>query len=113
MWVFSLVKCAPAGPITRTLLQIVNQKINVGSAKSKVGSLDNVGHKAGGGDKKVFNDVEYLRQTSGGSKNGSRRQSAVQVSVLEFELSVLSCPLVQFSAWCVPYMGKGPIRVFM
>ena len=30
--------------------------------KSKIGSLDNVRHKPGGGDKKVFNDVDYLRQ---------------------------------------------------
>ena len=53
--------------------------------ESKVGSLANVKHKAGGGDKKVFNDVEYLRQTSamhassGASGSSSRRQSASQV----------------------------------
>merc|ERR1711962_895705 len=31
---------------------------------SKVGSMDNVKHKPAGGDKKVFNDVDYLRQMS-------------------------------------------------
>ena len=66
------------------LFQILNQKIEV-AAKSRIGSLDNVKHKAGGGDKKVFNDVEYLRQTSAShsnyaSRSGSRRQSASHVS---------------------------------
>ena len=71
--------------------QIENRKIDL-KAKSKVGSLDNVKHRAGGGDKKVFNDVEYLRQMSDttgaqlmaksatGSQNSSRRESAVQVN---------------------------------
>ena len=71
--------------------QIENRKIDL-KAKSKVGSLDNVKHRAGGGDKKVFNDVEYLRHMSDttgaqlmaksatGSQNSSRRESAVQVN---------------------------------
>lgn len=42
--------------------QIQTQKIDI-KAESKVGSLDNVKHKPGGGDKKIFNDKEYLRQT--------------------------------------------------
>jgi len=67
--------------------QIVDQKVQV-KAQSKIGSLSNVNHRPGGGDKKVFNDVEYLRQMSetssvsplgGNSKDNSRRQSAVQV----------------------------------
>lgn len=41
--------------------QIVSQKIDV-KAESKVGSLDNVGHKPKGGDKKIFDDKEYLKQ---------------------------------------------------
>lgn len=40
--------------------QIINQKIDV-KAESKVGSLDNVKHKPGGGDKKIFDDKEYLK----------------------------------------------------
>ena len=71
----------PAPPI----LQILNEKVEI-KVESKVGSMDNVKHKAGGGDKKVFNDVEYLRQTSAmhaaaGASSGSssRRQSASQV----------------------------------
>ena len=56
-----------------------------------MGSLDNMKHRPGGGDKKVFNDVEYLRQMSDttgaqlmaksatGSRDSSRRESAVQV----------------------------------
>ena len=67
--------------------QILDEKVNV-KAKSKIGSLDNVKHRPGGGDKKVFNDVEYLRQmsettssagTQGNSRNSSRRQSTSQV----------------------------------
>lgn len=42
--------------------QIQTQKIDI-KAESKIGSLDNVKHKPGGGDKKIFNDKEYLRQT--------------------------------------------------
>ena len=58
-----------------------------------MGSLDNVKHRPGGGDKKVFNDVEYLKmmnETPGAqlmvrssseapSNASSRRESAVQV----------------------------------
>lgn len=40
--------------------------------QSKIGSLDNVKHKPGGGDKKIFDDKEYLKQMSGmTSKAGS------------------------------------------
>ena len=70
--------------------QIENRKIEL-KVQSKVGSLDNVKHRPGGGQKKVFNDVEYLKQmseTSGAqlmaksateTPNSSRRESAVQV----------------------------------
>ena len=74
-----------AAPPRPRLFQILNEKVEV-KVESKVGSMDNVKHKAGGGDKKVFNDVEYLRQTSAmhaaaGASSGSssRRQSASQV----------------------------------
>lgn len=40
--------------------QILNQKIEV-KAESKIGSLDNVKHRPGGGDKKIFDDKEYLK----------------------------------------------------
>lgn len=30
-------------------------------AQSKIGSLGNVHHKPGGGDKRIFDDKEYLR----------------------------------------------------
>lgn len=51
------------------------QKIDI-KAESKIGSLDNVKHKPGGGDKKIFNDTAYLRQTSSNveSLNGSGSQ---------------------------------------
>lgn len=31
-------------------------------AESKIGSLDNVKHRPGGGEKKIFDDKEYLKQ---------------------------------------------------
>ena len=68
-------------------VKILDQKVEV-RAQSKVGSLDNATHRPGGGDKKIFNDVEYLRQTSSGSAgsgSGSRRQSASQVRDLTEE----------------------------
>lgn len=43
--------------------QIENKKLDFkDKAASKVGSLNNVTHKAGGGDKKIFDDKEYLKQ---------------------------------------------------
>ena len=67
----------------------MDQKVNV-KVQSKVGSLANVKHKPGGGDKKVFNDVEYMKQVSDhavaltnpsgpGSLTSSRRESSSQV----------------------------------
>lgn len=41
-------------------LQIINLKIDV-KGESKIGSLDNIGHKPSGGDKKIFDDKEYLK----------------------------------------------------
>lgn len=40
--------------------QIQTQKIEI-KAQSKVGSLDNVKHKPGGGEKKIFDDKDYLK----------------------------------------------------
>lgn len=31
-------------------------------AQSKIGSMDNMKHKPGGGEKKIFDDKEYLKQ---------------------------------------------------
>ena len=82
-FIFTSPSRAPP-PRPLPLFQILNEKVEV-KVESKVGSLDNVKHRAGGGDKKVFNDVEYLRQTSAmhaaGASSGSssRRQSASQV----------------------------------
>ena len=44
-------------------LQIYNEKLEF-KAKSRIGSLANVKHRAGGGDKKIFDDKEYARQMS-------------------------------------------------
>lgn len=40
--------------------QIQTQKIEI-KAQSKIGSLDNVKHKPGGGEKKIFDDKLYLK----------------------------------------------------
>lgn len=49
-----------------SLKQIENQKLEF-KAQSKVGSMDNVKHKPGGGDIKIFDDKEYIKQMSGQS----------------------------------------------
>lgn len=51
---------------TNFLKQIENQKLDF-KAQSKVGSLDNVKHKPGGGEIKIFDDKEYIKQLSGQS----------------------------------------------
>ena len=58
--------------------QVENVKIDLSNVGSRVGSMANVKHKPQGGDKKIFNDVEYMRQVSSGSGSGegrSRRRS--------------------------------------
>lgn len=44
--------------------QIETKKFDL-NVTSKIGSLDNVKHKPGGGDKKIFDDKDYLKQKSG------------------------------------------------
>ena len=46
--------------LVKILLQIQTQKLDI-KAQSKIGSLDNVKHKPGGGDKKIFDDKDYLK----------------------------------------------------
>lgn len=60
--------------------QIENQKLEF-KAQSKVGSLDNVKHKPKGGDVKIFDDKEYIKQMSGQSPAPiSRTESRQEVS---------------------------------
>jgi hypothetical protein len=75
-------------------LQITSRKVEV-RAESRIGSLQNVKYQPGGGDKKIFDDKEYLKQqiragssTSGGggigdmsktSRDSSRRASSDQI----------------------------------
>jgi microtubule-associated protein tau len=51
-----------------SVLQIENQKVEF-KAESKVGSLANVKHRPGGGDVKIFDDKQYLKQRSGGASS--------------------------------------------
>ena len=86
--------------------------------QSKIGSLDNVKHKPGGGDKKVFNDVEYMRQVSDhavsitnasgpGSLTSSRRESSSQVNSQKIFkrpicfFSSMFCFLFSIRAYCI------------
>jgi hypothetical protein len=75
----------------RTRRQIVDQR-HKPKAESKVGSLSNLTHKPGGGRKKVFNDVDYLRQASSSlqsrtiSMNSSRRESNSKVHTEETDV---------------------------
>lgn len=57
-------------------LQIESQKLEF-RAQSKIGSLDNVKYKPGGGDVKIFDDKTYLKQISGAGSEG--RASGTQV----------------------------------
>lgn len=46
------------------MFQIDTKKLEF-KAQSKIGSLDNVKHRPGGGDKKIFDDKDYLKQMGG------------------------------------------------
>lgn len=97
--------------------QIENQKLEF-KAQSKVGSMDNVKHKPGGGDIKIFDDKEYAKQMSGQSPlPGSHSHSAQEVRhllssvlgltfviLLSLDLLIL---LLSFCAWCWLLHGIG------
>lgn len=57
-------------------------------AQSKIGSLDNVKHKPGGGDVKIFDDKDYLKQ---------RAASSTEHSALSGSQVRLNTPLVIIS----------------
>ncbi|CAG2066439.1 unnamed protein product [Timema podura] len=63
------------GLIPCSIRDIESQKLEI-KAESKVGSLSNVKHKPGGGEKKIFDDKTYLKQISSGSSEG--RASGIQ-----------------------------------
>ncbi|XP_018565362.1 microtubule-associated protein tau isoform X3 [Anoplophora glabripennis] len=49
---------------TKNDKDIETKKIDL-NVTSKIGSLDNMKHRPGGGDKKIFDDKDYLKQKSG------------------------------------------------
>lgn len=56
--------------------QIQEQKLDFkDKASSKVGSLNNVTHRPGGGEKKIFDDKDYLRQMSNESRSPCKTPS--------------------------------------
>lgn len=97
--------------------QIENQKLEF-KAQSKVGSMDNVKHKPGGGDIKIFDDKEYAKQMSGQSPMpGSHSHSAQEVRrLLSFVLGLtfvillsldLLIVLLSLCAWYWLLHGAG------
>ena len=85
--------------------QILTEKLAFKSqAASKVGSLNNVKHKAGGGDKRIFDDKDYLKQMSGtsspcktpSSRASSGRCSGAQVSYYDSSISY-DCQIIYIS----------------
>ena len=76
----------------------MDQKVKIKVQQGKVGSLANVKHKPGGGDKKIFNDVEYMRQVSDhavpisgqASLTSSRRESSSQVCFIFYNFYLSS-----------------------
>lgn len=57
--------------------QIENRKLDI-NAQSKVGSLDNVKHKPGGGEIKIFDDKDYLKQRASGEHSSVLSGSQVR-----------------------------------
>lgn len=92
--VYTLNVCVP-GPhtIAHYNLHIINFSKQIESqklefkAQSKVGSLDNVKHKPKGGDVKIFDDKEYIKQMTGQSPAPiSRTESRQEVSFAPWSL---------------------------
>lgn len=65
------------------------QKLDI-KAESKVGSFENVKHKPGGGDKKIFDDKDYLRQASSNveSLSGSGTQVYTYIPIVSLTYTV-------------------------
>jgi hypothetical protein len=80
--------------------QIENQKLEF-KAQSKVGSMDNVKHKPGGGDVKIFDDKEYIKQMTGQSPVPEGRTLSRQEVRLQPLLSL------HFSLWFHFLFGEG------
>lgn len=63
--------------------------------------MDNVKHKPGGGDKKIFNDKDYLRQTSSNveSLSGSGSQVNLKLNLNSSKVWNFANPLVPYLCW--------------
>lgn len=94
-------------PHTHFFGQIENQKLDF-KAQSKVGSLDNVKHKPGGGEIKIFDDKEYIKQVGGqsplpNSHNQSRqevrRRSRAYTTIHSVFRFVSFVPVAGFFVW--------------
>lgn len=58
-----------------------------------MGSLNNINHKPGGGEKKIFDDKDYIRQTSAVSSDHnsmSGSQVSDEESILKFTNELIS-----------------------
>jgi hypothetical protein len=75
------------------VLQIEKQKLEF-KAQSKVDSLANVKYRPGGGDIKIFDDKDYLKQISGGANSIASSEeghgSGAQVKLLRSMYNLVS-----------------------
>ena len=76
-------------------MQIEDQKLDI-KAQSKVGSLDNVKHRPGGGDKKIFDDKEYLKQTALTNESSKANSVTTSGSQVKYYLSTFLKLVLQF-----------------
>ncbi|MPC15818.1 Microtubule-associated protein tau [Portunus trituberculatus] len=86
--------------------KIENQKLDFrDKASSKVGSLNNVQHKAGGGDKKIFDDKEYLRQMQGSPCNTSTSKASSEANLSGTQSLSEKPAVVQWNHACFGVRG--------
>ena len=107
-------------------LQIENQKVEFKeNASSKIGSLNNVQHKAGGGNKKIFDDKDYLKQMQGSPcatpTPTSKASSEANLSRTQVRLcyAMLCCAMLCYAMLCFPSFpfpspaGQRVINVYL
>lgn len=81
--------------VNSATFQIEKKKLDFREkASSKVGSLNNVSHKAGGGDKKIFDDKDYLRQMQSSPCKTPTSKASSEANLSRTQVSILPCQLV-------------------
>lgn len=96
--------------------QIENQKLDF-KAQSKIGSLENVKHRPGGGDIKIFDDKDYIKQIGhsplpDGSR-GQSRQEVISLFVHSHLPSIVLSLFILFCFWWRPYFQSCFLVLFV